>query len=351
MGEESSDDPGNGRGAERFRERALDEPPNDPSTVEDSAVEPSELPVDGVRVDAAPMMAGEPPSCRGERPRCGADDEDDCCVAPTVPAGIFDFASDAFGTLVVVTLSSYRLDRFEVTVGRAREFIADYDDWRASGEPRPGLGRHPRIEDSGWRDEFTRALPPTGTELAQRWTRCGLGSFGTLAAQADGRASGRVPLNCVTWYEAFAFCAWDGGRLPTLAELEYAGFGGAESRTYPWGDSPPDLALASFGCNAAESTRPECLAAPTAEVGERPLGRGRFGQDDLAGSMAEWALDGSPAILESCSDCASLADVSVRTLHGGSWLEGPEALENGAFTTLPPEVVAPFGGVRCARDP
>jgi sulfatase modifying factor 1 len=306
---------------------------------------------DAGSLDDAGSLELEPPSCRRELPRCGVGAGDDCCASPLVPGGSFAFAADSTGTRVAVTLSSFRLDRFELTVGRAREFIADYDHWRDAGEPTPDLGAHPRIADSGWRAEFTELLPATGAELEARWTSCALSSLSTFAVAGDGTATDRVPLNCVSWFEAAAFCAWDGGRLPTLAELEYAGMGGDQDRSYAWGDTPPPNAeRASFGCAVQQAERPECRGAPSAEVGARPLGVGRFGQDDLTGSMSEWALDGAPTLAEPCSDCASLIDVSIRSWRGGSWLDNPEMLDNAVFYTQPPNVAAPYNGVRCARD-
>ena len=36
------------------------------------------------------------------------------------------------------------------------------------------------------------------------------------------------PINCITWWEALAFCIWDGGFLPSAAEWNYAAAGGSD---------------------------------------------------------------------------------------------------------------------------
>lgn len=86
------------------------------------------------------------------------------------------------------------------------------------------------------------------------------------------------PRACVTWYEAEAYAAWRGGRLPTEAEWEYAARG-PESRVYPWGD-----AWDSARANVVGSTE----AVP---VGSYPRGASWAGAQDLAGNVMEWVSD------------------------------------------------------------
>src|SRR6185503_5212427 len=100
-------------------------------------------------------------------------------------------------------------------------------------------------------------------------------------------------MNCVSWFEAFAFCAWDGGRLPTETEWNYAAAGGNEQRVYPWGANI-DLTKASYDCagDGSGTGTPNCMFSDMLPVGSRsPQGDGKWGQADLAGNVWEWTLD------------------------------------------------------------
>jgi formylglycine-generating enzyme required for sulfatase activity len=299
--------------------------------------------------DAEPSLRPLPPSCRDDNPQCGdATHRASCCESLPVTAGSFELQTEAIGTSVPVSVSSFRLDRFEVTVGRMRQFIAHYDEWRGSGQPQQDLGEHPLIPGSGWQlPRFSEQLPASAAEFETRLSECGVTPFSTYA---EG-LSDQVPLNCLSWFEAAAFCAWDGGRLPTLREFAHAALGGALQRIYPWGNEPvPSRDLALFGC-IIDTEAPVCTIRDVTPVGEHPLGAGFFGQDDLSGSMSEWVLDVEAPLDNPCADCADLGpDESLRRWRAGNWLDRAELMKNGPFFALPPDVRSYFLGVRCARN-
>lgn len=251
------------------------------------------------------------------------------------------------------TVASFALDKYEVTVGRFRKFVTDYDAWHTANpvNPTSNAGAHPIAANTGWGQSWAAVaadLPTNADALiaslkcnatSQTWTD----SPGTAITEA-------YPLNCMSWYEAFAFCIWDGGRLPTEAEWEYAAAGGAQNRLYPWGNAAPDAARA----NSYDSDQSSKIV-----VGSKlTSGSGYYGHADLAGSMWEWAFDwydgtyyGTTSAPAVCNNCANQAVGSHRILRGGGWYDGANYLRAAFRNAFTPATRGHFIGFRCARTP
>jgi sulfatase modifying factor 1 len=321
------------------------------TTAPPTAMPPIELGSEGrdAGVDAAiPVLPDpEPPSCRGATEFCGRNSES-CCLSLPVAGGSLALPIDAADTRVQVELSSFQLDKYEVTVGRFREFLAGYDSWRANGNPAPGAGQHPHAADSGWRAADSASLPESAQEFERLVRECNTIPLSTLDLP---NSSSRIPLNCVTWPEAAAFCAWDEARLPTYAEWYHAAAGGALDRVYPWGDEPtPSRLYALYGCTLGLE-RPECTAAYVLPVGSHPSGAGLFAHEDLAGSMTEWLFDGAlEPFVDGCVDCVGVPPSAHRFWKGGSWVDSPSLLQNTYFAIVEQTLRMPFLGLRCSRD-
>ena len=159
------------------------------------------------------------------------------------------------------------------------------------------------------------------------------------------------PINCVTWTQAQTYCRWRGARLPSDAEWQWAATGGADRRTYAWGEEPPSAARVN-ACG------PECRAwferrglsrkriaytdddgwAGTSAVGSYPAGASRWGALDLAGNVAEWTDGWTP-------------DRTRHRVRGGSFFEQRSTpLRNDDALATTPARRDPTIGFRCADD-
>ena len=137
------------------------------------------------------------------------------------------------------------------------------------------------------------------------------------------RGKDNHPINSVSWFQASAFCKWNGKRLPSEEEWEYAARGNLPSE-YPWGNDPPE----------GRACFPD---AGTCPVGSYPSGDSPFGVKDMSGNVWEWTTSGSP---------------EHRIFRGGPWYgdarsQGVEARITDADSAHGTDTGS---GFRCARN-
>jgi len=299
---------------------------------------------------------GLPPSC-AQGPLCNGES---CCASIEMPAtttflrgrstekcatcisGCPDGAVclDAELPEGAIKLSAFKLDKYLVTAGRMKQFVAAYDAWRGgTTNPALGAGANPNNSATGFKTGWS--LPVDAAALRASF------SPGSADSNLGLPGGDNFPMNYVQWPVAFAFCIWDGGRLPSEAEWEYAAAGGNENRLYPWGGTPPSTQLAHFR-----------QANPSVPVGSYPEGQAAFGHLDMSGLLMQWGYDEYNAYYyedtPTCFDCSfdSGVDAIYRVLRGGSYVNSSESglLRSAArFPRHQDESSSVAWGFRCAR--
>lgn len=224
-----------------------------------------------------------------------------------VPAGPFvlgvDAASEPYSLdnerpAHVVELPAFRIGRVPVTNGEWRQFVDD-----------GGYHESRWWSDRGWEYRLRAGLTAPQFWAADGRTRTRFGHVEDIPADE--------PVQHVTYFEAEAYAAWAGARLPTELEWEKACAWdpAAEARRrYPWGSQPPSPALANLGGTAL---RP-------APVGAFPAGASAYGAEQMLGDVWEWTASPLrpwpgfvPMIYERYSQ--PFFDGDYRVLRGGSW--------------------------------
>ncbi|CAN5206404.1 ergothioneine biosynthesis protein EgtB [soil metagenome] len=168
-----------------------------------------------------------------------------------------------------VDVGAFAIERFPVTARRYAAFIADggYADDRW-WSPR---GRE-------WRAETGHAAP-------QGWLPAADGGWSIRRFDRVTPLDPRELVEHVSFFEAEAFAAWAGGRLPTEVEWEKAALhdpATGVTRVHPWGDAPPTPRLANVD---------RVLWGPSL-VGSHPGGASAYGVEHLLGDSYEWTSSG-----------------------------------------------------------
>ncbi|ORJ53144.1 ergothioneine biosynthesis protein EgtB [Mycobacterium simiae] len=229
----------------------------------------------------------------------------------------------------VVDVPSFRIGRVPVTNGEWQQFMDD-DGYR---DPRWWSAR-------GW--EYRSSA---GLAAPQFWgpdgrTRTRFGYIEDIPPDE--------PVQHVTYFEAEAYAAWAGARLPSEIEWEKACAWDPATETrrrYPWGSHEPSSELANLGGTAL---RP-------APVGAYPAGASAYGVEQMLGDVWEWTSSPlrpwpgfAPMIYERYSQ--PFFDGDYRVLRGGSWAVEAAILRPSFRNWDHPIRRQIFSGVRLAWD-
>ena len=228
-------------------------------------------------------------------------------------------------------VAGFWLDTTPVTNGAYAEFIADggYD------EPR-------WWSPAGWahRQQAGLVAPLYWYREGEQWLRRRFGVVEPGPAEE--------PVVHGTYYEAEAYAAWKGRRLPTEAEWEKAARydpASGRSRRYPWGDEDPLPQHANLG---------QAHLQPAA-AGSYPQGQAPCGARQLIGDVWEWvSSDFLPYPGFVAWPYREYSEVffgpDYKVLRGGSFAVDPVACR-GTFRNWDYPIRRQiFSGFRTARD-
>ena len=223
-----------------------------------------------------------------------------------VPQGDRDGGRDEYPRHDVF-VSSFYIDKFEMTNGRYLEFV------KATGHRVPQNPKNPTR--NLWQGDTI------GESLVDR------------------------PVINVDWADAEAYCKWAGKRLPTEAEWEKAAKGTADRR-FPWGNVEPTNKHLNFN----QQWVGEKTLMP---VGSYEAGKSPFGVYDMAGNVWEWVNDWYDAKYYEKSPAKNPKGPesgTKRVLRGSGWQNETPTVRIFTRVDSDPTIRNESTGFRCATD-
>ncbi len=229
-----------------------------------------------------------------------------------IPAGVYRPLFRGEKDAKEIPVTAFFLDARPVTNAEYLEFVRAHPRWRRSQVKR-------LFADQNYLTAWAGDLEPGGHVLSN------------------------APVTFVSWFAAKAYAAWRGGRLPTVAEWEYAANasptqsdGGKEAefkkQINAWYATPAPATLPPVGCG-----QPNC-----------------HGIHDLHGLVWEWVADFSTSMVT--GDARGDSGLE-RQLFCGSGAAGakdtsdyPAFMRFGFRSSLKADYTVPNLGFRCAKD-
>ncbi len=203
-----------------------------------------------------------------------------------------------------VSLSSFKIDRYEVTYRDYKKFLEKNPDWRKGSVDL-------ELADLNYLQDWDGLSYPSGKS--------------------------NHPVAYVSWYAARAYAAWAGKILPTEAQWEYASRGGFKNTPYPWGNEFKSYLTQWRGSKIAGPVR----------TGKYIING--FGLNDVIGNVAEWTADGYESYqLKNEIDPLPSINRHLKVIRGGSWKSRHEELRVSARRASRPNVCLSDVGIRCA---
>ncbi len=241
---------------------------------------------------------------------------------------------------------AFEVDVFEVTVARFREWNRQRPCAEETCTLDPGGPYDSSMHwDSGW----NMYLEPHGLTIAECYSPYQPGERTTWeVANQDDRPD--LPMTCVNWYEAVAFCASEGKRLLTHAEWIHVATSGNPLQSFPWGTHPAE------DCDDAIWHLDDGFCDFPTDVGSADGDQTDDGVYDMAGSVFEWVWD-APWTAAPTANVNFVGPEAVpggpRSRKGGAYIvpldQSDLRLQNDTFESYLPDELFSDAGFRCAR--